>query len=75
MPWVNWRQLLALQVRLGGLGLVSPVDLRNEFEVSVSITTPLVTLIHSQSLKFPFETLDDQFKAKSHQKCQKVHNI
>ena len=54
------RRILALPVRLGGLGLTVPTELKDEFENSMSITAALVCLIH-----FTNEAFDDQLSAKS----------
>ena len=59
------RRLLALPVRLGGLGLTVPTDHKDEFEHSMSITSALVDLIHSQSQELPNRAFDDQLLAKS----------
>ena len=59
------RRILALPVRLGGLGLTVPTELKDEFENSVSITAALVCLIHSQSQELTNEAFDDQLSAKS----------
>ena len=65
------RDLLALPVRLGGMGLVNPVsDSAYAFEGSKHITAPLVVLIISQD---PHQTvqLNDLLKEKNLVKKQK----
>ena len=60
------RELFALPVRLGGLGLRNPA--RNcdlEYSASKSISEPLVKLILKQQDEYPYECLADQMAAKS----------
>ena len=48
------RDLLALPVRMGGLGLVNPVSQsRYEYEVSIKATAPLVKQIAKQAVEPP----------------------
>ena len=42
------RDLLALPVRLGGLGLVNPTETSDKFQASMKLTAPLVATIVSQ---------------------------
>ena len=44
------RDLLALPVRLGGLGLVNPTETSDKFQASMKLTAPLVAIIVSQDL-------------------------
>ena len=46
------RKLVALPVRLGGLQLISPITLHQEFEASQRLTQPLTSLLTDQSLNF-----------------------
>ena len=60
------RDLLALPVRLGGLGIVNPQTISDsEFAASEKITSPLVTLILQQTLSFNSDVIDAQHLAKS----------
>ena len=48
------RDLLALPVRMGGLGLVNPVSqFRHEYEASIKATAPLVKQIAKQAVEPP----------------------
>ena len=48
------RDLLALPVRMGGLGLIKPCQVAtSEYEASVKVTTPLVQQIVSQDQTLP----------------------
>ena len=48
------RDLLALPVRMGGLGLVNPVSQsRHEYEASIKATAPLVKQIAKQAVEPP----------------------
>ena len=52
------RNILALQVRLGGLGLGNPsLEARHEYASSVKVTKPLVEQIVSQSHQLPEDSL------------------
>ena len=52
------RNILALQVRLGGLGLGNPfLEARHEYASSVKVTKPLVEHIVSQSHQLPEDFL------------------
>ena len=52
------RNILALPVRLGGLGLGNPsLEARREYASSVKVTKPLVEQIVSQSHQFPEDSL------------------
>ena len=43
------RELLGLPTRLGGLGLINPTALSDEFEASTRVTAPLTALIAIQN--------------------------
>ena len=59
------RDLLALPVRLGGIGVIDPSKHSSEeFSASLKITTPLKTLIRGKDPMYPFETWEEQYKAK-----------
>ena len=45
------RDFLGLPARLGGLGIVNPTTLTNEYAVSQKISTPLLALIVQQEQK------------------------
>ena len=52
------RNILALPVRLGGLGLGNPsLEARREYASSVKVTKPLVEQIVSQSHQLPEDSL------------------
>ena len=52
------RNILALPVRLGGLGLRNPsLEARREYASSVKVTKPLVEQIVSQSHQLPEDSL------------------
>ena len=60
------RDLLALPIRLGGLGIVNPqVVSDSEFAASEKITSPLVALILQQEVSFSCHVVDAQHLAKS----------
>ena len=60
------RTLLALPIRLGGLGIVDPQTVSDsEFVVSEKVTSPLVGLILQQDLSFGCHVVDAQRLAKS----------
>ena len=60
------RALLALPVRLGGLGIVDPQSVSgSEFAASEKITSPLVALMVRHELSFDAGVLDAQRLAKS----------
>ena len=67
------RRLMALPSRLGGLGLSTATNRKDDFENSVSFTTPLVTPMHSQSQSLADNTLTEQFTAKTHMKNRKTN--
>ena len=53
------RGLLALPIRLGGLGIVDPQTVSDsEFAASEKVTSPLVTLIPQQKLSFSSHVVD-----------------
>ena len=59
------RGLLALPVRLGGLGLINPTQLADSHRYSRQLTTPLVQRIKDQSLTLgdiPANQLDEKQK-------------
>ena len=50
------RDLLALPVRMGGLGLINPsVSADAEYQASIRVSAPLVTKIEAQSHETPEE--------------------
>lgn len=50
----NERELLALPVRLGGLGIENPCQTATkDYEVSIRVTAPLVKQIEAQALELP----------------------
>ena len=56
------RELLALPVRLGGLGIVNPTHLpTNEHLVSVKVSSDLIL---NQEAEYPFQCFDAQMQAK-----------
>jgi hypothetical protein len=57
--------LLSLPARLGGLGTLPPTDLCNEFDNSLKVTSPLVSLILSQSKEYSYEIYCDQMTCKN----------
>ena len=60
------RALLALPIRLGGLGIVDPQTVSDsEFAASEKVTSPLVGLILQQDLSFGCHVVDAQRLAKS----------
>ena len=60
------RDLLALPIRLGGLGIVNPQAVSDsEFAASEKITSPLVALILQQEMSFSCHVVDAQYLAKS----------
>ena len=71
---VEERALLALPIRLGGLGIVDPQTVsRSEFAASEKVTYPLVARILQHELSFDGGILDAQRLAKSEvvlSKCQ-----
>ena len=53
------RDLLALPVRLGGLGIVNPTETADDkFHASVKLTAPLVTIIASQDQNIEIDLTD-----------------
>jgi hypothetical protein len=59
------RDLMALQVRLGGLGIVDPCRQSTaNFSASAKITAPLVALILEQSHAYSSETKEEQVGAR-----------
>ena len=58
------RALLALPIRLGGLGIVDPVS-DFEFAASEKVTSPLAGLILQQDMSFGCHVVDTQHLAKS----------
>ena len=60
------RELLALPVRLGGLGIINPAQLTSfQHTSSKEVTAPLVTLILQQSTTYPANCKEIQKRAKS----------
>ena len=65
-PSDNERDLLALPVRLGGLGIPDPSKRStDEFSASLSVTGPLRTLISEQNPIYSFEAWEEQGKARA----------
>ena len=65
------RDLLALPVRHGGLGLINPsCQPSNLHTTSINITSPLTKLIIEQSTTYPLDVRQSQIKAKS-----RAHNF
>ena len=65
------RDLLALPVRHGGLGLINPsCQPSNLHTISINITSPLTKLIIEQSTTYPLDVRQSQIKAKS-----RAHNF
>ena len=61
----QYRDLLALPARLGGLGITNPSkQTTSHFDASKKITTPLVALITQQSHSYPLEAKAKQARAK-----------
>ena len=59
------RDILALPVRYGGLGMTNPChEAKREYSSSVKVTTPLVEKIVSQTHELP-----DEEKIRSEQQC------
>ena len=66
------RQLLALPTRLGGLGLINPIDqAAREYEASIAITQPLVTAIKSKENEYSQDIVSNQHMAKKEMKQRK----
>ena len=67
------RDLLALPVRLGGLGIGNPVRAADEeYCASMAVSNPLVKLITSQTPKYTDEVIVDQMNAKASIKAKKM---
>ena len=70
------RDLFALPVRLGGLGLRNPMKCSClEFSASRQICEPLMKLIVAQQHDYSYECLNDQLEARSNiqqQRCQQA---
>lgn len=49
-PSINLRELFALPVRLGGLGICDPTTLGDEYNYSTCVSSPLIDLICGQGL-------------------------
>ena len=61
----QYRDLLALPARLGGLGITNPSkQTTSHFDASKKITAPLVALITQQSHSYPLEAKAKQARAK-----------
>ena len=61
----QYRDLLALPARLGGIGITNPSkQTTSHFDASKKITAPLVALITQQSYSYPFEAKAKQARAK-----------
>ena len=60
------RALLALPIRLGGLGIADPQTISDfEFAASERVTSPLVGLILKQDMSFGHHVVDAQHLAKA----------
>lgn len=60
------RNLLALPVRLGGLGIANPsLHADQEHAASLSVTAPLRELFNSPGVPYSFEVWEEQFNARS----------
>ena len=69
------RDLLALPVRLGGLGIRNPVRAADEeYCASMAVSNPLVKLITSQTPKYTDEVIVDQMNAKASIKIKRRHS-
>ena len=69
------RDLLALPVRLGGLGIRNPVRAADEeYCASMAVSNPLVKLITSQTPKYTDEVIVDQMNAKASIKAKRRHS-
>ena len=56
---------MALPTRLGGLGILNPVQqATKQHTISHNITAPLVNQISEQSTVFSMEALEEQYRAK-----------
>ena len=65
------RDLLALPVRLGGIGVSNPSKRPSEeFVASLQVTGPLKSLISEKNPEYPVEALEEQMEAKA-----KIHNM
>ena len=65
------RELFALPVRLGGLGLTNPVQSANQqHSASLNITSPLTSAIANQDCNYSTNIIDQQLKTK-----QSTHRI
>ena len=64
-PGDQERGLFALPARLGGLALVPPTTLDNEYNASLQLTSPLSSLIVTQSPEVSFEVLFSQWEIRS----------
>ena len=59
------RELMALPVRLGGLGITNPTaDAASHHDASIKITAPLTALIMEQSHRYPNTTKAEQIRIK-----------
>ena len=65
------RALLALPIRLGGLGIANLQDF--EFAASERVTSPLVGLILKQDMSFGCHVVDAQHLAKARQRRRGLH--
>ena len=70
------RELFALPVCLGGLGIVNPAYHSSiEFQASISISAPLSHLIESQQHNYPWESLNAQIEAKNTVRKQRLKDL
>ena len=74
-PNDTMRHLLSLPVRLGGMGIRSPVDLDHEFDYSRQISGPLISCILRQDTSYSPEVLNAQLTAKSEVGRQRRENL
>ena len=68
------RELMALPVRLGGLGITNPCHQSTaQYDASAKITAPLATLIQQQSRCYPPEAKSAQMSLKKSTRTQRRH--
>ena len=54
------RDMFALPIRLGRLGIAPPTSLLDEYELSLKVSSPLVLLIQDQSFEYSLDMLSHQ---------------
>ena len=70
------RDLLALPARVGGLGLISPIqEAVSQFRTSVKVTTPLVKQILHQSKEYPSEAVQELLEIKNEIRQDKQRDL